>query len=149
MDFKSEIVDFLTEFEHIYAYGDPGKVYRMRLCIFQLIHLPSHIKWYKSVKIGFQATIERTIGKLGHQVCSKRVLFAYLAELVSKQQLIYMLSLYYLKLDNFQDNKAKPPLYSKFYYAKRDFVPGNPLYQHIQIISTTQDIVLNMNSNFQ
>jgi hypothetical protein len=34
---------FLTDFERLYVGGDPEKVSRCRLCIFQLIHVSYHI----------------------------------------------------------------------------------------------------------
>jgi len=40
---------FLQGFERIYVAGDPEKVSRCRLCIFQLIHVPQHIKWNGSI----------------------------------------------------------------------------------------------------
>ena len=40
---------FLHGFERIYVAGDPEKVSRCRLCIFQLIHVPQHIEWYGSI----------------------------------------------------------------------------------------------------
>ncbi len=39
----SDISDFLTNFKTIYVHDDPEKVSKMRLCIFQLIHVPNHI----------------------------------------------------------------------------------------------------------
>lgn len=144
-----DICDFLTEFEQIYVHGDPEKISRMRLCIFQLIHLPSHIEWFGSVKIGSQATMERTIGELGHKVRSKKAPFAHLAGLVYEQQLTRMLSLYYPQLNTSLASKPKPPLFSKCPIIKKDFTPGTLLYEHIQAISRVQNISLHYKSDLQ
>lgn len=47
-----KIINFLLEFERIYIGDDPKKINRARLCIFQLIHVPIHIKWNGSVRVG-------------------------------------------------------------------------------------------------
>ncbi|EGO05110.1 hypothetical protein SERLA73DRAFT_39152, partial [Serpula lacrymans var. lacrymans S7.3] len=52
------------------------------LCIFQLIHVPVHIKWYVSLCLSSQATVERTIGEFGHKICSKKAPFANLANII-------------------------------------------------------------------
>jgi hypothetical protein len=49
---------FLEGFERIYVANDPEKVSRCRLCIFQLIHVPIHIEWNGSIRLGSQATVE-------------------------------------------------------------------------------------------
>jgi hypothetical protein len=39
------IIEFLTGFEKLYVGDNPEKIHRMRLCIFQLINVPNHIRW--------------------------------------------------------------------------------------------------------
>ncbi len=147
----SDICDFLTDFEAIYVHYDPEKVSRMRLCIFQLIHIPSHIEWYGSIKLGSQATVERTIGELGHQIRSKKAPFANLASLIYERQLIQLLSLYYPELDPFKNSpaKTKAPLFSEFYVTKKDYLPGTSFYNHLQAISETLTISLDSNSGIK
>jgi hypothetical protein len=64
------IKKFLEGFEKLYIGKDPAKVSRFHLCLFQLIHIPTHIEWYGSIRIGSQATVERAIGEMGHKVHS-------------------------------------------------------------------------------
>jgi hypothetical protein len=52
---------FLEGFEELYVHGEPKNVPRFRLCIWQLIHISSHISWNGSIRFGSQATIERAI----------------------------------------------------------------------------------------
>ena len=44
---------FLEGFQRIYIGDNPEKVARCRLCIFQLIHVPIHIKWNGSIRVFF------------------------------------------------------------------------------------------------
>ena len=76
--YKARIVEFLEEFEAIYVGNDPEKISRARLCVFQLIHFPLHIQWNGSIRIGSQATVERSIGEMGHKIRSKKAPFAIL-----------------------------------------------------------------------
>lgn len=94
----SRIKTFLIEFERFYVGNDPGKVGRCRLCIFQLIHIPAHIRWNGSVRLGSQATVERSIGELGHRIRSRKAPFANLTRLVKEKELIKLLQLYYPRL---------------------------------------------------
>lgn len=102
---------FLKGFERIYVAGDPEKVSRCRLCIFQLIHVPQHIEWYGSIRIGSQATVERAIGEVGHKIRSKKSPFANLANIIYERELIKILLLLYPSLDpspTGQSNTLKP-----------------------------------------
>ena len=62
------VKSFLQEFEKLYVQNDPEKVSRCRLCLWQLIHVPTHIAWNGSIRFGSQATVERAIGEIGHKV---------------------------------------------------------------------------------
>src|ERR1700728_3279433 len=91
---------FLTGFERIYVAGDPEKVSQCRLCIFQLIHMPQHIEWNGSIRVGSQATVERAIGEVGHKIRSKKAPFANLANILYERELIKILLLRYPSLDS-------------------------------------------------
>lgn len=98
---------FLVGFEKIYVAGDPEKVSRCRLCIFQLIHVPQHIEWYGSVRIGSQATVERAIGDVGHKIRSKKSPFANLANIIYEKELVKILLLQYPSLDLSTTSQSK------------------------------------------
>jgi hypothetical protein len=59
------IIKFLETYEQLYMGSNPNNISRARLCIFQLIHVPRHIAWNGSIRVGSQATVERTIGEMG------------------------------------------------------------------------------------
>ncbi|KAI0039342.1 hypothetical protein FA95DRAFT_1504300 [Auriscalpium vulgare] len=92
--FHSLIKDFLEEYETIYVGEDPEKVSRCRLCIFQLIHIPTHIEWYGSIRLGSQATVERAIGEMGHKIRSKKAPFANMATIIWERELMRVLLLH-------------------------------------------------------
>ncbi|KAF8809876.1 hypothetical protein BYT27DRAFT_7077462 [Phlegmacium glaucopus] len=93
------IIKFLLGFEKLYVGNDPEKINRMRLCIFQLIHVPNHIRWNGSIRLGSQATVERSIGEIGRMIRSKKAPFANLTNLIYEKELIKILCLYYPTLD--------------------------------------------------
>jgi hypothetical protein len=68
---RKRIVKFLTGFEQIYIGDNPENNHRARLCVFQIIHVPVHIEWNGSIRTGSQATVERTIGKMGQKIKSR------------------------------------------------------------------------------
>ncbi|KAF6741381.1 hypothetical protein DFP72DRAFT_833862 [Ephemerocybe angulata] len=86
--------DFLVEFETVYVQGIPDNISRMRLCVFQLIHVPRHIKWNGSVRAGSQATTERLIGEFGRKISSQKSPYANLSNLIYEAELIKILCLY-------------------------------------------------------
>ncbi|KAI0262763.1 hypothetical protein BC834DRAFT_828555 [Gloeopeniophorella convolvens] len=67
-----KIILFLRGFEDLYVNNDPTKVSRCRLCIFQLIHIPHHIEFNGSIRIGSQATTERAIGEVTYDLKSQQ-----------------------------------------------------------------------------
>jgi hypothetical protein len=101
--------EFLQGFERIYVSGDPEKVTRCRLCIFQLIHVPTHIEWNGSIRIGSQATVERAIGEVGHKIRSKKAPFANLANIIFERELVKTLLLRYPALESSSAHDAKIP----------------------------------------
>lgn len=62
------IVEFLKEFEQIYVANNPEMIGQGKLCISQLIHVPQHMLWNGSVRVGSQATVKRAIGEVGHKI---------------------------------------------------------------------------------
>jgi len=94
-DLQKIITKFLAEYERLYIGNDPDKILRARLCIFQLIHVPRHIQWNGSIRVGSQATVERAIGEMGHKIRSKKSPFANLTNLIYERELVKILSLYY------------------------------------------------------
>jgi hypothetical protein len=98
-DLETSIIQFLTQYEGIYVDGKPENIVRSRLCIFQLIHIPRHIRWNGSIRIGSQATVERSIGEMGRKIRSKKAPFQNLANQIFEKELIKILTLYYADLD--------------------------------------------------
>ncbi|EKM79257.1 hypothetical protein AGABI1DRAFT_39752 [Agaricus bisporus var. burnettii JB137-S8] len=84
---------FLANFEKIYLNSDPKNISRFRLCIFQLAHVPSHIRWHGSIRVGSQATVERSIGELGGQIRSKKSPFENLANIIFYREITKILHL--------------------------------------------------------
>jgi hypothetical protein len=93
------ITSFLKEYERLYIGNDPNKILRARLCIFQMIHVPHHIQWNGSIRVGSQATVEHAIGEMGHKIRSRKSPFANLTNLIYERELIKILSLYYPIID--------------------------------------------------
>jgi hypothetical protein len=87
------IATFLAE--QLYIGNNPDKILRAHLCIFQLIHVPHHIQWNGSIWVGSQATVERSIGEMGHKIQSRKAPFTNLTNLIYEQELVKILSLYY------------------------------------------------------
>lgn len=98
-ELRKIITKFLVEYERLYIGNDPNKILRARLCIFQLVHVPHHIQWNGSIRVGSQATVERAIGEMGHKIRSKKSPFANLANLIYERELVKILSLYYPIVD--------------------------------------------------
>ena len=140
------IVKFLTQYEQLYVGDNPENISRFRLCIFQLIHVPQHIMWNGSVRLGSQATVERSIGEMSHRIRSKKAVFANLANQIYERELLKVLLLYYPELDcnksnvNVSINMIKPSKKMKIH--RREQVPGQEFFQHLSAISTflEQDI---------
>jgi hypothetical protein len=92
---------FLIRFEALYVGANPLHISRVCLSIFQLIHNPIDIKWNGSVRIGSQATVEHSIGELGHKIQSKKEAFAHIASIITEKELLWILTTVYpaLSLD--------------------------------------------------
>ncbi|KAF8879367.1 hypothetical protein BD779DRAFT_1446976 [Infundibulicybe gibba] len=90
-----KIAGFLHEFEILYIGNNPENILRARLCMFQLIHVPMHIVWYGSIRLGSQATVERSIGEIGHKIHSKKAPFAEMANIIYEREMCKILCLYF------------------------------------------------------
>jgi hypothetical protein len=127
---------FLKDFERIYVGNEPTKVSRCRLCIFQLIHVPQHIEWNGSIRLGSQATVERAIGEIGHKIRSKKAPFANLANIIYEREMIKILCLYYPSLDLSPAAKAKK-IYapqSKIRISQKEQKNGDEFRSHMKAI---------------
>ena len=93
------IVEFLEDYQKLYIGNNPENIMRARLCVFQLIHIPYHIQWNGSVRLGSQATVERSIGEVGHKIRSRKAPFANLANIIFQKELVKILCLYYPAVD--------------------------------------------------
>ncbi|KAF9521402.1 hypothetical protein CPB83DRAFT_928297, partial [Crepidotus variabilis] len=89
------ITQFLTNYERLFVANDPAKLHHARLCIFQLIHVPIHIQWNGSIRLGSQATVERAIGEAAHKIRSKKAPFSNLESIIYRRELFKILILYY------------------------------------------------------
>ncbi|KAJ8509049.1 hypothetical protein ONZ45_g8718 [Pleurotus djamor] len=107
---QDRIIKFLHEFERIYVPNkDVSKINRMRLCVFQLIHIPTHIRNNGSYYMGSQATIERQIGVLGRQIHSKKNPYSELANIIYEDQLVKNLLQLYPALKICDPEKESAP----------------------------------------
>jgi hypothetical protein len=97
-ELRALIVKFLTGFERLYIGNNPSLNSRARLCLFQLIHIPVHIQWNGSIRLGSQATVERSIGELGHRIRSKKSPFSALTNVIIRREKTKLLRLYYPSL---------------------------------------------------
>lgn len=138
------ISEFLTDFERLYIGKNPDRNNRARLCLFQLIHIPSHIKWNGSIRIGSQATVERSIGEMGHKIRSKKSPFANLKNIIIKRERIKLLSLYYPDLSLNSGPIQAPPqgtnplshgkLFQSLPFHISDCKTGTEVFQQLALI---------------
>jgi hypothetical protein len=130
------IKEFLKGYQKLYVGQDPTRISRFRLCIFQLIHVPAHIRWNGSIRLGSQATVERTIGELGHKIRSKKSPFANLANIILYKELVKLLLLYYPTLVSNQPKAPKimaPAKQIKIPKKERQ-ASGGIFIQHLEAI---------------
>src|SRR6202012_4957522 len=125
------VKSFLQEFERLYVQYDPEKVSRCRLCLWQLIHIPTHIAWNGSIRFGSQATVERAIGEIGHKVRSKKAPFGNIATLLFERANNKALILHYPFLGNHQVKKTKPHLYQSLPIKKEELEGPSEYYNHL------------------
>jgi len=55
-----------------------------------------HIAWNGSIRLGSQATVERSIGEVGCRIQSKKAVFANLSNQIYKREMLKILLLYIL-----------------------------------------------------
>lgn len=132
------IVKFLETYEKLYVGSDPEKISRCRLCIFQLIHVPQHMLWNGSVRVGSQATVERAIGEVGRKIRSKKAPFAHLANIIHERELTKLLVLEVPALDSARPVGGPPAIkpFSKIKIRKKDLHQNWELQAHLQSINT-------------
>ena len=136
MDLKKLIIKFLRGYEKIYVGSNPENISRARLCIFQLIHIPLHIKWNGNIRIGSQATVERSIGEMSHRIRSKKEVFANLNNQVYERELLKVLLLYYPTIGNSKTIQSKGICGVKHMrILKKELYTNETLKAHIQAIS--------------
>src|SRR6266576_804414 len=133
-DLQTEINDFLIEYEQLYVGNDPEKIWRCRLCIFQLVHVPMHITWYGSIRLGSQATVERTIGEAGHKIHSKKSPFANMANIFYEKEIIKALLLYYPQLQCMDKQRDKPILIGKIGIKAEEKKEGKHFFCQVEAI---------------
>ncbi|KAF9523629.1 hypothetical protein CPB83DRAFT_871548 [Crepidotus variabilis] len=92
---------FLLNYERLFIAGDPSKIVRARLCIFQLIH-------NRSIRLGSQATVERAIGEEAHNIHSKKAPFRNLTNIIYQRELFKILILVYPDLLESESPKPEP-----------------------------------------
>ena len=139
------VKSFLQGFEELYVQNDPVKVSRCRLCIWQLIHVPTHIAWNGSIRFGSQATVEWAIGEIGHKVRSKKAPFANIATLLFERANNKALTLYYpfLRISQ-KEKKTKANLYQSLPVKKGELEGPSEYYDHLAAICDYLEVSLNM-----
>ena len=139
------VCSFLEGFERLYVQNDPAKVSRCWLCIWQLIHVPTHIAWNGSIRFGSQATCERAIGEIGHKVRSKKAPFANIATMLCERANNKVLTLKYPCLTTPHKNKSKEkPLYQSLPIRRVEKDNPSEYYMHLCAICDDLEIDFNM-----
>jgi hypothetical protein len=131
------IVEFLQGYEKIYVGSNPENISKSRLCIFQLIHIPQHILWNGNIRVGSQATVERSIGEMSHRIRSKKEVFTNLANQVYEREQLKILLLYYPTLDNSKtktNSSEKIIPVRRVKILKRQLGGNGTLQYHLQAI---------------
>ena len=128
-------MSFLEGFERLYVHGDPAKVSRCRLCIWQLIHVPVHIAWNGSIRFGSQATVERAIGEIGHKVRSKKAPFANIATMLFERANGKVLRLRYPSLAICpKEKRRRGHLYQSIHVTRAEMNGPSEHYHHLAAI---------------
>ncbi|KAI0062672.1 hypothetical protein BV25DRAFT_1803365 [Artomyces pyxidatus] len=134
MELHDTTVQFLEGYELLYVGKDPEKNSRCRLCMFQLTHVPLHIEWYGSIRIGSQSTIERAIGELGHKIRSKKEQFANAANLIFEDQLVTVTVLKFPFLLIKAGKTVKKLTMQEFKILKREILHSREYFEHVQLL---------------
>lgn len=96
---QQKINTFLKGYESLYVKQNPENISQCRLCVFQLVHVPLHIQWNGTIRLGSQATVERSIGEIRHKIHSKKAPFQNMMNIIYEKELIRILTLYSPELD--------------------------------------------------
>jgi hypothetical protein len=131
---QESVMQFLNDYESLFVGNDPSRIYRCRLCVFQLFHVPMHIRWFGSIRMGSQATVERSIGEVGHKIHSKKEPFTNLTNIIIEQECIRIAQSYYPHLSKNLSNHSTsvPPAHRLFH----DLPPGQIEDAHLDIIES-------------
>ncbi|KDQ49046.1 hypothetical protein JAAARDRAFT_143997 [Jaapia argillacea MUCL 33604] len=121
---------FFKGFQKSYIGEKAENIYRFRLCIFQLIHVPQHIEWNGSIRLGSQATVERAIGEMGHKIHSKKAPFKNLANLIYERELLKALSLYYPEL-HAEPKKPNKTTIKEVQILNKERHPGQQFHSYL------------------
>jgi hypothetical protein len=139
------VKSFLEEFERLYVANDPTKVSRCRLCIWQLIHVPTHIAWNGSIRFGSQATVERAIGEIGHKVRSKKAPFANIATMLYERANNKVLTLHYPSISIPSKQKRKREhLYQSLSIKKAEIEGPSEYYDHLAAICDYLEVTMDL-----
>jgi len=136
----SWLVEFLTGFERLYIGNNPKLNIRARLCLFQLIHIPIHIKWNGSIRAGSQASVERSIGEMGHKIRSKKSPFSNLTNIIVRSETVRLLELRYpglslIPVDDITNTpKIRPMSCIRFTQSECRPGRGSSTYEHLILL---------------
>jgi hypothetical protein len=122
---------FLLDYEAVYVGNEPENISRCRLCILQLLHIPDHIRWYGSIRLGSQATVERTIGEAGHKIHSKKSPFVNMANIFFEKELVKVLLLYHPELAQKRQGQEKPQLFGHIRILKKERLPTEQFHHQL------------------
>ena len=143
-------MSFLEGFERLYVHDDPIKVSRCRLCIWQLIHVLTHIAWNGSIRFGSQATVERAIGEIGHKVRSKKAPFANIATMLFERANGKVLRLKYPSLVICpKEKRQKGHLYQSLLITTAEMNGPSEYYHHLAAICDHLPIEFDLNMPLQ
>jgi hypothetical protein len=146
----SLVRSFLEGFERLYVGDVPALVSRCRLCIWQLIHVPTHIAWNGSIRFGSQATVERAIGEIGHKVRSKKSPFANIATMLLERANNKVLTLRCPFLIIPPKEKRKTAhLYQSLPIKKQETENPSEYYIHLAAICDHLKVIFDMDIQIQ
>jgi hypothetical protein len=120
------------------------------LCIWQLIHVPTHIYWNGSIRFGSQATVERAIGEIGHKVRSRKAPFANIATLLFERATKRVLNLRcpFLTIPS-KETRKRGHLYQSLPIKKEELDGPSEYYNHLAAIWDYLDTPLDMDLSIQ
>lgn len=115
---------------------NPEKISRCRLCIFQLIHVPIHIKWHGSIRNCSQACCERSLGEVERKIQSRKAPFENLANIITEKELLRILHLYFPSIATPQHTE---PQRTENFSGHSNRSSPNPLRQNLPIQKADKD----------